>query len=134
MFVPPNTLTTTPEWPPQAFLDPDPYGGIRQAIDDGTAHLQGRTVLGNGQVVERIRIDCDDGTFPGCDPRYWYVDPETFLPVRTLAGPGLRPGPGASCTAPCFSQDFLAYEYLPGTPANRALADIRTQHPGATGP
>ena len=134
VFVPPNTLATTPEWP-DAFLDPDPYGGIRQAIEDGTAHVQGRTVLENGQVVERIRIDCgDDAITPGCEPRYWYVDPETFLPVRTLAGPGLRPGPGASCTAPCFSGDFLAYEYLPGTPANRALADIRAQHPDATGP
>ena len=135
VFVPPNTLATTPEWPPDAFLDPDPYGGIRQAIEDGTARLQGRTVLENGQVVERVRIGCrDDAITPGCEPRYWYVDPETFLPVRTMAGPGLRPGPGASCTAPCFYQDFLEYEYLPGTPANRALADIRAQHPDATGP
>jgi hypothetical protein len=135
VFVPPNTFVTTPEWPSDAFLDPDPYGGIRQAIEDGTAHLQGRTALEDGRVVERVRIDCgDDAISPGCDPRYWYVDPETFLPVRTLAGPGLRPGPGATCTAECYAQDFLTYEYLPGTPANRALADIRAQHPDATGP
>jgi hypothetical protein len=54
--------------------------------------------------------------------------------VRTLSGPGLRPGPGASCAAECYVQDFVTYEYLPGTPANRALADIRAQHPDATGP
>jgi hypothetical protein len=135
VFRPPNSLESTVEWPYDPGLKPDPYGGLRQAIDDGTAHLQGRTVLEDGQVVERVRIDCgDDAISPGCEPRYWYVDPETFLPVRTLSGPGLRPGPGATCRAECYVQDFLAYEYLPGTPANRALADIRAQHPDATGP
>jgi hypothetical protein len=131
VFRPPNTLQTTPEWPNAPSIDPDPYGGIRQAIDDGTAHLEGRTVLDDGRRVERVRVDCDVERFPGCGPLYWYVDPETFLPVRTLAGPGLRPEPGATCTAPCFSQDFDTYEYLPATPANRALADIRAQHPDA---
>jgi len=29
---------------------------------------------------------------------------------------------------------FLAYEYLPRTPANLALTDIRAQHPNANGP
>jgi hypothetical protein len=28
--------------------------------------------------------------------------------------------------------DFVTYEYLDGTPENRALADIRAQHPDAT--
>jgi hypothetical protein len=132
VFRPPNTLQATPEWPNDPDVRPDPYGEIRQAIEDGTAHREGRTVLDDGRAVERIRIDCDQAQFPGCDPMYWYVDPETFLPVRTLAGPGLRPGPGGTCTAPCFAQDFVTYEYLPGTPANRALADIRAQHPDAT--
>ena len=129
IFRPPNTLEATPEWPNDPDIDPDPYGGIRQAIDDGTAHLEGRTVL-EGRSVERIRVDCP-ARYALCDPSYWYVDPETLLPLRTLAGPGLLPGPGASCTAPCFVQDFLTYEYLPGTPANRALADIRARHPDA---
>jgi hypothetical protein len=137
VFLPPNKLATTPEWPSGGpDVDLDPYGGIRQAIDEGTAHHEGSTVL-DGRTVERIRIDCTKeqrAKYPICDPRYAYVDPETFLPVRTLAGPGLRPGPGATCTAPCFSQDFVTYEYLPGTPANRALADIRAQHPDATEP
>ena len=134
VFVPPNTLTTTRGWPAgDPSLDPDPFGDLRQAIDDGTAHREGTTVL-DGRTVERIRIDCDHAKFPLCDPIYAYVDPETFLPVRTMAGPDLRPGPGASCKAPCFSQDFVTYEYLAGTPANRALADIRAQHPDATRP
>jgi hypothetical protein len=130
-FLPPNTLEIRGDFAgggPDA--NPDPYGRIRQAIDDGTAHLEGMTVLDDRRTVERVRIDPPE-RFPDSWPSYWYVDPESFLPVRTLAGPGLRPGPGASCTAPCFIQDFLTYEYLPGTPANRALADIRAQHPDA---
>ena len=132
LFLPPNTLTTTRGWPGDPSLDPDPFGNLRRAIDDGTAHRLGRTVL-DGRTVERIGIDCSHAMFPGC-AIYAYVDPKTFLPRRTMSGPGLRPGPGASCTAPCFIQDFVTYEYLPGTAANRALADIRAQHPNATGP
>ncbi len=131
MFQPPNTLTATWLAPNDPDLDLDPYGNLRQAIDDGTAQLEGRTVL-NGRKVERIRQDCNHAKFPMClDPIYVYVDPETFKPLRSLSGPGLRPGPGASCTAPCWIQDFVTYEYLPGTPENRALADIRAQHPDA---
>ncbi|HET8873439.1 MAG TPA: hypothetical protein VFM83_07115, partial [Gaiellaceae bacterium] len=133
VFVPPNTLATTQEWPNDPEAAKDPYGNVRRAIDNGTAHDEGRTAF-DGRPVERIRIDCDEAKYPGCDPTYWYVDPETFLPVRTLSGPGLRPGPGASCTAPCSVQNFLTYEYLPGTPANRALADLHAQHPDATEP
>jgi hypothetical protein len=134
VFVPPDTLRTTPEYPNDPGTGPpDWLAKVRQAIDDGTAHLEGRTVL-DGRTVERVRIDCADKGFPSCDPLYAYVDAETFAPVRTMTGPGLRPGPGASCTAECFFQDFATYEYLPGTPANRALADIRAQHPDATEP
>jgi hypothetical protein len=132
-FLPPNTLAIRRDFANEPGSDPDPAASLRQAIEDGTAHVEGGTVL-DGRTVERIRIDCNDPKYPICGPRYAYVDPETFLPVRTLAGPGLRPGPGASCTAECYVQDFVTYEYLPGTPANRALADIRAQHPDATGP
>jgi hypothetical protein len=131
VFLPPNTLAISRLFAYELDSDPDPYGRIRQAIDDGTAHLEGRTVL-DGRTVERIRLDCNHAKFPTCDPIYVYVDPETFLPVRSLSGPGIRPGPGGSCAAECYIQDFETYEYLPGTPANRALADIRAQHPNAT--
>jgi hypothetical protein len=132
VFLPPNTLAISRRlyaW--ELDTKPDPYGGIRQAIDDGTAHLEGRTMLNDGRTVERIRIDCPARYAP-CGPSYWYVDPETFLPVRTLSGPGLRPGPGGSCTAECYVQDFVTYEYLPRTEANLGLTDIRAQHPHAT--
>jgi hypothetical protein len=130
-FLPPNTLTATHfAW--DTDIGPDLTADLRQAIEDGFAHREGRTVLDDGRTVERIRQDCDLVKFPLCrDSIYWYVDRETFKPVRQLAGRGLRPGPGASCSAPCWIVDYVTYEYLDGTPANRALADIRAQHPDA---
>ena len=135
VFRPPNTLEQTKAWTPDPDqeVDLDPYGDLRQAIEDGTAHREGRTLLEDGRRVERIRQDCDQAKYPRCGSIYIYVDPETFMPVRSLSGPGLRPGSGATCTAPCFVQDFVTYDYLPGTPANRTLADIRAQHPDAIG-
>jgi hypothetical protein len=136
VFLPPNTLAISRRmyaW--ELAADPDPFGKLRQAIADGTAHLEGRAALDDGRTVERVRQDCTEeqrAQFSPCDPIYVYVDPETFLPVRTLSGPGIRPGRGGTCTAECYVQDFQTYEYLPGTPANRALADIRAQHPNAT--
>ena len=130
-FLPPDTLTASHiQYDPD--IGPDPMADLRQAIGDGFAHREGRTVLDDGRTVELIRQDCDLVKFPLClDPIYWYVDPETFKPVRRLSGPGLRPGPGGSCSAPCWTTDYVTYEYLDGTPANRALADIRAQHPDA---
>jgi hypothetical protein len=121
VFRPPNTLAPLPDYPIDSEAGPDPVANLRRAIDDGTAHHEGTRVL-DGRTVERIRVGCDAAS-PGCEPMYTYVDPETFHPVRTDYGDGLR-----------FSSDFETYDYLPGTPANRALADIRAQHPDATGP
>jgi hypothetical protein len=130
-FFPPNTLKGTQfAWDPD--IGPDPMADLRQAIADGFAHREGRTVLDDGRAVERIRQDCDLVKFPQClDSSYWYVDPQTFKPVRHLSGPGLRPGPGATCSAPCWTTDYVTYESLDGISANRALADIRAQHPDA---
>ena len=130
VFRPPNTLETTGGWPGPLSADQlDPWGQFRQAIDNGTAHDEGRTLV-DGRSLERIRFDCVDPTLD-CGSMYVYVDPETFMPVRSMSGPGLQPGPGASCTAPCFVSDFLTYEYLPRTEDNLALTDIRAQHPDA---
>ena len=121
LFVPPDTLRATG----QGFLGPpDPVAMLRQAISDGSARDEGETEL-DGRTVERIRVD---GKFTP-DPTYYYVDPETFYPVR-VEEIGIAPS-----GAPFDSVvRYLTYEYLPGTPVNRALADIRAQHPNATGP
>lgn len=117
VFRPPNTLAPVPEFPIDPDAGPDPVASLRRAIDDGTAHHDGTTVL-DGRTVERIRVGCD-AVSADCQPMNTYVDPETFHPVRIDHGEGR------------FSSDFVTYEYLPGTPANRALADIRAQHPDA---
>ena len=74
----------------------------------------------DGRTVERIRIGCSHAKFPICDAVVAYVDPKSLYPVRVEGAGGL------------FSLDFVTYEYLSGTRANRALADIRAQHPDAT--
>jgi hypothetical protein len=114
VFRSPNTLSTMPRLP----MPTDWTEGLRQAIDDGTAHYDGRTVL-DGRTVERIRYACSHAAYPPCIPNYAYVDPESLQPVRVEWGGGR------------FYQDFVAYDYLSGTRHNRALADIRAQHPDA---
>jgi hypothetical protein len=120
-FAAPDTLRVSPI--SIGFL-PDPVQGLRDAIDYGLAHDEGTTQLG-GRTVERIRLDP-----PDCDadqlcppPTYAYVDPETFYPVEIhhLEFRGVR-----------SVVRFLTFEYLPRTPGNLALTDIRAQHPDAT--
>lgn len=114
---------------------PDLVAELRGAISDGRAHDEGKTELG-GRTVERIRIDPPDDCFvPGCEsePSYLYVDPETFYPVQgEFSGPDFVLLDGTVLRREGVTR-YLTYEYLPGTPANRALADIRA-YPIATGP
>ena len=120
-FKAPKTLRISPI---SVGFPADPVQGLRDAIDQGLAHDEGTTQLGEW-TVERIRIDPP----PDCDadqvclpPQYVYVDPETFYPVE-IHNPGFR---GVSSVV-----RFLTFEYLPRTPANLALTDIRAQHPDA---
>jgi hypothetical protein len=119
MFRPPNAFATMPRWSTIPPTGPDPVVVLRQALDDGAAHHEGRMML-DGRTVERIRFDCIPAKFPTCDPIFAYVDPESLHPVRVEWGGGRS------------YQDFVTYEYLPGTPKNRALADIREKYPDAT--
>jgi hypothetical protein len=124
-FRAPNTLRISPV---SIGFPPDPVQDLRDAIARGLAHDEGTTQLG-GRTVERIRLDqpaCDDTDQLVCPPRqpaYAYVDPKTFHPVE-IHNPEYR---GVRLVV-----RFLMFEYLPRTPANLALTDIRTQHPGAT--
>jgi hypothetical protein len=134
MFVPPDTLRLTEL---RYLGPPDPVARLRQAIGDGGAHDEGKTEL-DGRTVQRIRVDGPpDCPIPGCErnPEYIYVDPETFYPVQVESPHGYAlPSPGGRLVRFHSVIRYLTFEFLPGTAANRALADIRAQHPNATGP
>jgi hypothetical protein len=130
-FVPPDTLRSTELG---YFGPPDPVAALRQAISEGRAHDEGITQL-DGRTVRRIRVDGpEECPTPGCegDPEYHYVDPQTFYPIQVESPHGYAiPSPGDPVVRFHSVLRWLTYEYLPGTPANRALADIRAQHPNA---
>jgi hypothetical protein len=116
----------------QFVLPPDPVTQLREAISAGTAHDEGKTQL-DGRTVELIRRDPPTpAECPSCpqEPQYDYVDPQTYYPVK-VDGPGSTPVPGLKLRV---VMRILAFEYLPRTDANLALANIRAQHPNAIGP
>jgi hypothetical protein len=107
--------------------DPDPVSVLRAAIAEGRAHEAGSTQL-DGRPVLRIDFDlpkhrpADAPPLPANAPvfhpeAFAYVEPETFRPIEIVFGRD--------------SYRFLAYEHLPTSAANRALTDIRAQHPNA---
>ena len=106
--------------------------GLRDAISAGSPHVEGPTTV-DGRTVERIRVDPPSiAPCPGCprEPFYWYVDPATCYPVG-MEGPGGITSPGRPFLPLHVVVRYQAYEYLPRTGANLALASIRAQHPGA---
>ena len=130
-----DTQVPGPSGEPRYAGPPDPAAMLRQAISDGRAHDEGKTEL-DGRTVERIRVDPPDDCFvPGCerDRIYLYVDPETFYPVQAEFTGGAFVLLDGTVVRVDNVTRWLTYEYLPGTPANRALADIRA-NPIATGP
>jgi hypothetical protein len=138
LFVPPDTLRPPrTDWPPVLFPS-DPVQNLRQAINQGRAHDEGKTTL-DGRTVERIRIDPPD-CFPGsfCDPdrprypAYAYVDPKTFALVQEKATLQLEGGPLEHGVLIDMVARYSAFEYLPRTQANLALTSIRAQHPDAS--
>ncbi|MGD1059245.1 MAG: hypothetical protein ABR992_17740 [Solirubrobacteraceae bacterium] len=137
-FVPPNELlrarlqvalgASLPGPHDQAIeQDPDPVSVLRAAIAEGRAHEAGVT---DREGLSVLRIDLDLPTHLPADAppppanapvfhreAYAYVEPGTFRPVEVVFGRD--------------TYRFLAYEYLPASAANRALTDIRAQHPTA---
>jgi hypothetical protein len=139
-FVPPNRLfrarlqvalgATLPGPHDQAIeKDPDPVSVLRAAIAEGRAHEAG---ISQREGLSVLRIDLDLPTqlpadappLPADAPvfhsearAYAYVEPETFRPIEIVFGRDMY--------------RFLAYEYLPASAANRALTNIRAQHPTA---
>jgi hypothetical protein len=106
----------------------DPVSALRAAISEGRAHEAGSAQL-DGRTVQRIDLDlphhrpADAPPLPANAPvihaeAYAYVEPKTFHPLEIVYG--------------LDTYRFLAYAYLPATPANLALTNIQAQHPNAT--
>jgi hypothetical protein len=104
----------------------DPVGALRAALVEGRAHDAGPTEL-EGRKLERIVFDpqplpADAPPLPpGVKlrqrPTYAYVEADSLRPFEIVAGSTVY--------------RILAYEHLPLTRANLALADIRARHPEA---
>jgi len=105
----------------------DPVAALRQAIDEHRAHAAGTTTL-DGRKVLRIVLVLPDGPPAGAPPiphgapvvrvaAFAFVEPGSLHPVEIDYGGAV--------------ERFLAYEYLPASAANLALADIRARHPRA---
>jgi hypothetical protein len=135
MFVSPSKLSV---YPVIFSFDTDPVANLRFAIRSGHAHDEGKTKL-KGRTVERIRLDamCASSRVPGpClpVPGYAYVDPKTFDPVE-IDGHGYTVNRNRTRSVLWTRIWHISkFEYLPRTPANLALTNIRAQHPNATGP
>jgi hypothetical protein len=132
-FVRANRLVRASPSSPCCGLQTDPVGDLRRAIRAGNAYDEGKTKR-DGRTVERIRLsDCPPSN-PVCPDgptyAYAYVDPDTFYPVE-IDEPGIPYVPGYSDGTPSTFTRFIAFEYLPRTPANLALTSIRAQHPHA---
>jgi hypothetical protein len=124
-FVPPDKLVPYgPGWIGESM---DDVALLRKALAEGTAQDEGQVEL-DGRIVERIRVDLA----PGGPRLFYYVDRETFIPVR-VDSPG---GAFWDWLELRFDvvRHYSTYEYLPRTDENLALTDIRKQHPDATGP
>jgi hypothetical protein len=130
--MPPNTLVN--ESPVQTLTrPPDPVRDLREAISAGRAHDEGKTTL-DERTVELIRVDPPrpPNCFVPCPTRpfFVYVDPDTFHP---LAEQGVEDVTldAVHVVRVKWVRRYLVYEYLPRTPENLALTDIRAQHPTA---
>jgi hypothetical protein len=103
-----NTIVEQPDSSPPTFTDP--VAQVQQELANGQAHRTGTDTIGGVSVY---RIDLPQGLVA-------YFDTVTYKP-RYLDDPQ-RDGSVVRLRV-------AAYEYLPMTPANRALLSISAQHP-----
>ena len=111
----------------------DPISLIKRELQTGTAKLIARQTL-NGRAVYRIVITELHATTT------LFVDAHSYQPVRSERVLFLGNTPIALfpqkprtplSTAWRTTTDYLSYSYLPASKTNRALANIRAQHPHA---
>jgi hypothetical protein len=111
----------------------DPVAIVREAFATGNARVTGRANLGGRPAIRIVLTVRDVRGAPG--RAIYYVDPQSYRPLEIdyahlieLKFP-FEPVFGNGLYR--IRLRFLDYEYLPATPANRRLADIRAMHPTA---
>ena len=110
-----NTMTATCGSP---LAPRDPVQVVRRDLSKGTLRARGTT------NVDHRPAEVLEYTSPG-DTEYLYVDPSTYYPIELqsdLSSPSGRL---------VLVVKFLAFRYLPATPANLKLTNIQAEHPSA---
>jgi hypothetical protein len=139
---------------PLSESDLDPVAFVRTALASGRARPDGSTTI-HGHKALRIRI-LSSFSSTGEPAALYFVDAQSYRPVRVVIPAGFRPGPppgarpgtvahdtpllslvlGAPQSGPmslryALTYDFAAYRYLAPTSENQKLADIHAEHPHA---
>jgi hypothetical protein len=120
----------------------DPIAFARSSLASGRARLDGSATI-RGRKVLRIRVTSHPFGREVTHALY-FADALTYRPVRIVFTRGYKPDtcgppllglPAGGCSGGTLPSalifDVVRYPYLPPSPENRKLADIRAQHPHA---